>query len=354
MFQFKLSVACSSNRAASASPRIRAFPGRKILTLLLVTGSITLAGSGLEDILRDFTSWTTNGTPVISTGAPGAFDDTRVEEPSAIQKGGKAFVFYVAWKSSYAGSIGVASGESLASLTKNPTPVLTASGSGWDKAYVSGPRVFYDNGIYYLYYFGSANSAPEFEAAPSSLGVATSTDLVHWTKYASNPILTPGSTGWDSHTLYRPFVLKWQRTFYLFYNASDGRNERIGYATAPTPLGPWTKYKSNPVMDIGSAGAWDSQRIGDPWIIRVSNAWVMYYYGGSHSGSPSMGLAYSTDLSSWTRYTDNPLSISGFTGRDIRPSVIQFGGRWLMLFDNGISYGKSGCAIFAAGGPRIR
>src|ERR1035438_2965423 len=217
--------------------------GRKILAFLLVTGPITLAGSGREDVFKNFISWTTNGGSVISTGDPGAFDDTRVEEPTVIQKGAKAYVFYVAWNSSYAGSIGVASGESLASLKKNPTPVLTASGSGWDRAYVSGPRVFFDNGTYYLYYFGSANSAAEFEAPPSSLGVATSTDLIHWTKYASNPILTHGSAGWDSQTLYRPFVLKWKRTYYLFYNAIDGRNERIGYATAPTPLGPWSKYK---------------------------------------------------------------------------------------------------------------
>lgn len=52
------------------------------------------------------------------------------------------------------------------------------------------------NGKYYLYYIGAAgdNGAPQYEAVRRSLGVATSSDGINFTKYARNPILTYTTT----------------------------------------------------------------------------------------------------------------------------------------------------------------
>lgn len=48
-------------------------------------------------------------------------------------------------------------------------------------------------------------------------------------------------------------VLKRGQTYYLFYTANDFRNPdyAVGMATAPHPLGPWTKYAGNPIMKSG-------------------------------------------------------------------------------------------------------
>jgi xylan 1,4-beta-xylosidase len=47
-----------------------------------------------------------------------------------------------------------------------------------------------------------------------------------------------------------PSVVYNNGRYYLFYSANDFRNidYAVGYATAPTPMGPWSKHKNNPVL----------------------------------------------------------------------------------------------------------
>lgn len=57
-----------------------------------------------------------------------------------------------------------------------------------------------------------------------------------------------------------PFVLKHEGLYYLMYSANfyASGEYAIGYATASSPLGPWTKYAGNPVLEkdlsIGVSG----------------------------------------------------------------------------------------------------
>ncbi|NDV78136.1 1,4-beta-xylanase [Dysgonomonas sp. 511] len=46
------------------------------------------------------------------------------------------------------------------------------------------------------------------------------------------------------------FVIKHNGLYYLTYSANDYRshNYGIGYATATSPMGPWTKYEGNPIL----------------------------------------------------------------------------------------------------------
>ena len=50
-----------------------------------------------------------------------------------------------------------------------------------------------------------------------------------------------------------PFVLKRKGTYYLMYSGTgaDSPNYGIGYATAKSPLGPFKKYKGNPIAHRG-------------------------------------------------------------------------------------------------------
>jgi len=47
-----------------------------------------------------------------------------------------------------------------------------------------------------------------------------------------------------------PWMMKLNGTYYLFYSGSNGQTVyySIGYATAPTPIGPFTKFSGNPVI----------------------------------------------------------------------------------------------------------
>lgn len=47
-----------------------------------------------------------------------------------------------------------------------------------------------------------------------------------------------------------PFVIKHNGTYYMTYSGNHFQSPDygVGYATAPTPTGPWTKYEYNPIM----------------------------------------------------------------------------------------------------------
>jgi GH43 family beta-xylosidase/uncharacterized protein YjdB len=47
-----------------------------------------------------------------------------------------------------------------------------------------------------------------------------------------------------------PFVIKHKGTYYMTYSGNHFQSPDygVGYATAPTPTGPWTKYEFNPIM----------------------------------------------------------------------------------------------------------
>lgn len=47
-----------------------------------------------------------------------------------------------------------------------------------------------------------------------------------------------------------PAVIKYNRLYYLIYSANDFRNKdyAVGYATARSPKGPWSKYENNPFI----------------------------------------------------------------------------------------------------------
>ena len=58
------------------------------------------------------------------------------------------------------------------------------------------------------------------------------------------PNSVPGT--WEASGVEGEFVIKRRGTYYLFFSAWS-RGYEVGYATAPHPTGPWTKYKGNPI-----------------------------------------------------------------------------------------------------------
>lgn len=61
------------------------------------------------------------------------------------------------------------------------------------------------------------------------------------------------SQDWERHSFpinEGPWMLKRDGVYYLLYSGSDGQSIHyaVGYATAPTPIGPFTKYERNPIF----------------------------------------------------------------------------------------------------------
>lgn len=272
-----------------------------------------------------FSQWTAaSATPIITVGTSGQFDAGIVEVACCYMESGTYYVFYTGWNTGTTiGKIGMASGTSLTSLTKQGVQLDPASAPAFAAGYISGANMFKFGSTYYLYFFGGANTG--FEATPASIGVATaSSPSGPWT-FKTTALLAPAGSGWNAVICYRPYVVASGGTYYLFYNAQNGSGlEAIGYATASTPDGTYTNSGSNPIIANGNGSGWNGQRVGDPVVLpNPAGGWLMFYCGQiSGSATPEQfGMATASTLSGTWTAASNPFALVGGKGVVIRPNV---------------------------------
>jgi beta-xylosidase len=85
-----------------------------------------------------------------------------------------------------------------------------------------------------------------------------------------------------------PTVLKHKGFYYLIYSANDFRNPdyAVGYATSKSPLGPWKKYKGNPVLSKKTTG---ENGTGHGDVVTDGNKGGMFYVFHTHQSNTVVG-----------------------------------------------------------------
>jgi len=157
-----------------------------------------------------------------------------------------------------------------------------------------------------MWYHGDDGSA-------TRIGYATSEDGLTWTRSESNPVLVLGSSGsWDGVSILDPTVLFDGSNYHMWYQGYNGSSRRIGYATSEDGV-TWTKSESNPVVDLGPSGSWDSSELRSPFVILDGELYRMWYTG-SNGSDQRFGYATSTNGVSWTKHDGNPIIGRGVSG----------------------------------------
>jgi hypothetical protein len=87
-------------------------------------------------------------------------------------------------------------------------------------------------------------------------------------------------------------------------------DSKIGYATSPDGIH-WTKSASNPVLSLG----WDGASVGLSTILLEGGVYKMWLTSGSvPAGTRGIGYAESPDGIHWTQPVSNPLMLPGEAG----------------------------------------
>ncbi len=127
-----------------------------------------------------------------------------------------------------------------------------------------------------------------------------------------NPILTPGPEGaWDDEIIEASDAFKDFDTYYLYYHGNGGQGYQLGVATAPGPLGPFTKQGKEPVLRVGPKGSWDAVHVACAMVLKErTDRYTMWYSGlgkpDEHHGW-CIGLATAeTPLGPWKKHSANP------------------------------------------------
>ncbi len=182
-------------------------------------------------------------------------------------------------------------------------PILTLGDpEAWDHGAVFGPRVVLTGGVYHLFYNGSSDST----LTKMAIGYATSSDGRAFTRPIPGPILAGDERGFDGRQVNRGVPVFDGHQWILYYNAGGGPGsvgKSIGRATASDPVGPWER-SDQPVLIVGQPGSWDDDYIVPESVLLTDEGYVMYYTGGSRTGSAMIGLATSTDGISWKKRPD--------------------------------------------------
>lgn len=201
-------------------------------------------GIGYGSSENSFTSFT---EPAIDIGT--GFESYGVKSPFLVERNGVFYAYYGGTNgSSY--SIALARSYDGGSTWSKSGSILSA-GVAWEGSGISDPKVIYDieetnaSKKWKMWYSGSVGTA----GTPTGLGYAYSSDGLSWTKYASNPVITTGSSGsWDDLYVSSGPCVRIGGKYYLFYNGHDGSVWQGGIATFENPEGTYTKSLSNPVL----------------------------------------------------------------------------------------------------------
>jgi len=174
----------------------------------------------------------------------------------------------------------------------------------------------------------------------SRIGYATSADGIHWTKHPANPVLDLGSPGaWDADRLEAPFVIQEAPDAYkMWYSAWPGC--AIGYATSSDGF-TWNKYPDNPVLTPGSA-SWNNNCAIHPFVLYEAGTYKMWLLTlGDDGSSQSSYLAYATssDGITWNWDDANPVLSTDWETSIWRPDVFNNGSGYDLWYSAWIGEG---------------
>ncbi len=200
---------------------------------------------------------------------------------------------------------------------------------------------------YHLYYLQAprALSSPNLRHGTATVGHAVSYDLRQWVN--GGTALEAGRPGsWDDYAIWTGSVIVRDGLAYMFYTgtcqAEKGLVQRIGLAVS-TDLMHWERDPGNPLLEVDtrwyepqSTERLEAQTWRDPYVVYSSDEEAYYMFlsarvnTGHYDGRGVIGLARSTNLLSWEVLP--PVSMPGdFTEMEV-PQVVPLNGRYYLLF----------------------
>jgi len=205
-------------------------------------------------------------------------------------------------------------------------PILSPNNSAYDNQGVSQAKIYFDGTKYMMWYVGLANSMAHTLYAESQ-------DGINWSRPISSPVLSPGIAGtWDSWAVAPGPVIKDGETYRMYYLGYSNPNDQFHIGLATSSDGKvWHKYPT-PVL-VGSSN-WERQ-ISPHSILKIDSVYYLYYIGRSQTTQDRIGVAFSNDGISWSKYSGNPIviptqswEVSGVSW----PSVIYENGIFKMVY----------------------
>lgn len=238
--------------------------------------------------------WELHTGPILTRGEPGSWDAADVLNPSVARVNGVFHNLYsgfdgTAWRS------GLATSEDGIGWKKHMGAVLSPDPATWESGYIAANGAVLHDGEQFHYWY---QAGPRGSTA---IGLARSADAIAWDKHPQ-PVLRNGPPGsWDETAVGDPYAVGCGNTYYLYYVGQNRKGiQRLGVARSTNGVH-WRKSHANPILDTGPPGSFDQRGLGEPAVIRASGEWWMLYTGRDESERRRMGWARSANGIDWAK-----------------------------------------------------
>jgi len=189
------------------------------------------------------------------------------------------------------------SADMVAFIPIKGNPVFAGTGlETWDKKIRERGYILFEDGLYKMWYTGYN---PEM-AREKYLGFATSSDGIHWERYAGNPIF---KGNWTEDV----FVIKNEGTYYMF---AEGENDVAHFLSSPDGLN-W-RDQGNLVI-LSAKGDTIPGPYGTPSVWVENGEWFLFY----ERNDSGIWIATSGDKQTWKNIVDEPIIALGPENYDI-------------------------------------
>ena len=240
------------------------------------------------------------------------------KDPSVIQFNGKFLMYYSLCGPSTNGSpgntgwsMGIAQSEDLERWTKVGEIIANAAYAFESKG-ICAPCAKVINGKVHLFYQTYGNGAGD------AICHAHSTDGIHFTRNATNPIFRP--TGdWNCGRAIDAEIFHYANKYFLYFATRDKPyiKQLTGVATAPdTTLtfnkSVWTQACTAPIL--APEYPWEGNCTEGASIIQRNGKLYMFYAGNYNNYPQQIGVAVSTDGLVWTKLSTTPFLANGAAG----------------------------------------
>ncbi len=229
------------------------------------------------------------GNPVFAGAGPGHWDANIRERGWILRDGNRWRLWYTGYQDkSSIKRLGLATSSDGLHWTRHPANPLC-------DAWVEDMMIVPHDGQLFMFAEGEHDRAE----------LLVSNDGVHWSlrgtldvRLADGSPIPPGPFG-------TPTAFYHDQTWHLFYERGD---KAVWLATSQD-LQVWTNVSDEPVLKPGPE-TYDSSRIALNQIIEYDGRFYGLYHGSDDLDTPSLwtsNLAVSDDLRTWTKYSGNPL-----------------------------------------------
>ena len=235
-------------------------------------------GAGTSLFQLPFSHWSRlSEQPVLSPQGQG-FESAGTFNPAAIEKDNQIILIYRAQDKQGVSSLGYAASSDGIHFVRRAEPVLSAEAPYEQGGGVEDPRIVKIDELYYLTYTGFHHVASEaLETGNAQLCLATSRDLIHWERRG---VIMPSFKGaWNSGWTKSGAIVpeKINGKYWMYYlGVASAASAQMGVASS-TDLLHWTDALDHPIVST-RPGKFDAHVVepGPPPVILPGGIFLIY------------------------------------------------------------------------------